>query len=468
LITVNFHLFIFIQVFITSSVVSFFLLLSLTMVSISSSSSTKKRVSAVPLLTLVRALLFLVALLVLLVYQSSDEDHVQTLAAVRAGHSSSHSEAQLLAGLPPPMNQVLVKQIKLDQDRLATLSETKKKKATIAYAWTLAKCSDFQSSTEGMIDAALVLRHSVHKVSLRSSYDYKMYVLVHPDAEPCTQILEDAGYNVKVLPNPIRVEDIRGEYLRKNVDREVGGSCPCCKSYIRVIFAHLISYCLTCNLFIQWCCGSKEFIKLYAYTLHEHPIVVHVDIDFAFYQPMDELFDAMLNDGADKTKIVTQCPVQLWPPKGIEAYITRDYQQLIPGDKRSLFQAGFMVVKPNQQVFDQLVEVILEGNFVEGWNATSGWGGFGYAGKVGAKAMQGLLAYYYDQVRPNVSVELHGCRYNWMGGDVFYRGVPTFYPRQYPHLVGKCRNGEGDKCEDCQKTPVTQIRSIHYTNCRYA
>lgn len=97
-------------------------------------------------------------------------------------------------------------------------------KATIAYAWTLAKCSDFQSSTEGMIDAALILKHSIHKVSFRvgkSNYDYRMYVLVHQDAAACTQALEDAGYTVKILPQPVEKKDIRGVYLRKTVDREV-------------------------------------------------------------------------------------------------------------------------------------------------------------------------------------------------------------------------------------------------------
>lgn len=178
---------------------------------------------------------------------------------------------------------------------------------------------------------------------------------------------------------------------------------------------------------------------------------------------MDELFDAML-EGTRKDEIHTQWGVDKYP-ENIEAFITRDYQQVIPGDKLPLFQAGFMVVKPNQEVFDELVKVILKGDFKEGFSTKSGWGGMGYAAKVGSKAMQGLIAYYYDVLRPGVSVELHGCRYNWMGGDVFYRGVPSFNPRQYPEKVGKCRNG-AEECEDCQKTDFSEIGSVHYTNCR--
>ena len=314
-------------------------------------------------------------------------------------------------------------------------------KAVIAYAWTLATCSDFQSSTEGMIDAALVLRHSVQRISYPySKYGYHMYVLVHPKAAQCTKILEQAGYTVVVKEPPIDKNQIRGEYLRKFVDRE-------------------------------WCCGSKEFIKLYAYDLEGHDVVVHVDIDFAFYRPMDELYDALLEPPnspaqlAAQQQIVTQFPDEVKFPERIEAFITRDYQQVIPGDNATLFQAGFMVVKRNPEVLEELRQVVLKGDFVDGWNSTSGWGGLGYAGKVGAKAMQGLIAYYYDQIRPDVSVEINGCHYNWMGGDILYRNVPAFYPRKFADKVGKCRNGR-ETCQDCQKTPFSDIQSVHYTNCR--
>jgi hypothetical protein len=40
-----------------------------------------------------------------------------------------------------------------------------------------------------------------------------------------------------------------------------------------------------------------------------------------------------------------------------------------------------------------------------------------------------------------------------------------FIRSRYSDLVGKCRNGR-DVCEDCQKAPISQIRSVHYTNCR--
>jgi len=78
--------------------------------------------------------------------------------------------------------------------------------------------------------------------------------------------------------------------------------------------------------------------------------------------------------------------------------------------------------------------------------------------------MQGLLAYFYDHVRPGTWIELNQCRYNHMGMDVFYRSQPNFV-RKHPQ-VGECRNDRGTDCEDCQTTPLDEIYSIHYTQCR--
>jgi hypothetical protein len=79
-------------------------------------------------------------------------------------------------------------------------------------------------------------------------------------------------------------------------------------------------------------------------------------------------------------------------------------------------------------------------------------------------AMQGLPAYYYDEIAPNTSVELNGCRYNHMGANIFYDNVPNFI-RKYKDLHGKCRR-DVDGCEDCRKTDMSLIKNIHFTNCR--
>eukprot|EP00581_Thalassiosira_minuscula_P016510 CAMPEP_0183719362 /NCGR_PEP_ID=MMETSP0737-20130205/12339_1 /TAXON_ID=385413 /ORGANISM="Thalassiosira miniscula, Strain CCMP1093" /LENGTH=499 /DNA_ID=CAMNT_0025949079 /DNA_START=65 /DNA_END=1564 /DNA_ORIENTATION=+ len=317
-----------------------------------------------------------------------------------------------------------------------------KPKATIAYAISLIRCSDFQSSTSGLLDAATILRHSVHKTSIRnpasgSRYDYKLYAIVHTKAASCSQILSDLGYEVLLRDSPVQISEIRGNYLRKNVHKE-------------------------------WCCGADEFVKLMAYTIEDHPIVVHTDIDFMYYQPMDTIFDAMLLPHNSEEGKLAQKNIEMeYPdkviPENIQAYLTRDYHQVIPG-RKAAFQAGFIVLKPNKDVYEEYLEIIREGNFVEGFSRENGWGGKGYGGVVGSMAMQGLPAYYYDIIRPNTTVELNGCRYNHMGANIFYEDVPNFI-RRYKDLHGKCRrNVEG--CEDCRKTDVSLVKNIHFTNCR--
>ncbi|KAL7580788.1 hypothetical protein ACA910_001066 [Epithemia clementina (nom. ined.)] len=324
------------------------------------------------------------------------------------------------------------------QDHTTRLTQRPCKPITVAYAVSLIKCGDFQSTPEGLVDAALVMHHSIYKTSSRvgaSNYDYKMYAIVHQDAERCSHILKDAGFEVLIKQKPVEPSEIQGEYLRKTIHKE-------------------------------WCCGHDEFIKLYAYTLPE-PIVVHVDMDFIFYKPMDNVFDAMLyHKDSDIAKLARQRiererATDAWPDEPV-AFMTRDWGQTIPG-RIPGYQAGFIALRPNPKVMDDLVAIIKEGNYVDGFSRGNGWGGKGYGAFVGARAMQGLLAYYYDILAPNSWVELNQCRYNHMGMDVIANpGGPTT-----PNKVrGKCRNGK-QECEDCMHTNLTtRIYSIHYTQCR--
>ena len=283
------------------------------------------------------------------------------------------------------------------------------------------------------------MHHSIFKTSSRvgaSKYDYKMYVIVHRDAEGCSKDLEDAGFEVVLRDRPVEKKEIRGEELRRNIHKE-------------------------------WCCGHEEFIKLYAYTLPE-PVVVHVDIDFIFKKPMDDVFDAMLyhKDSeigkAARQRVERERPTDTWPDHP-QAFLTRDWPQVYPG-RIPGYQAGFIAHRPNPQVMDEIVEIIKEGHYSEGNHPANGWGDKGYGGYVGARAMQGLLAYYYDIKAPDTWVELNQCRYNHMGVDVkFNPGGFGFRPGH--KRAGKCRNGKG-YCEDCMHTEMDLIYNIHYTQCR--
>ena len=143
----------------------------------------------------------------------------------------------------------------------------------IAHAISLIKCGK-KSSVTGFIDAAAVLRHSIHKNSIHynsnsnnnatpnqsnkrppSRYSYQMYAIVHTSCEEHAKSLERLGYKILVKDHPVKKEDIQGEWLRNHIEAEN-------------------------------CCGSAEFIKLYAYHLTDHPIVVHWDMDVAILQPL--------------------------------------------------------------------------------------------------------------------------------------------------------------------------------------
>jgi hypothetical protein len=117
-----------------------------------------------------------------------------------------------------------------DEERFLIQNLTKIN-VTIAYAISFIKCGDFQTHSAGLTDAALVLRHSVHKIHLNSKYDYKMYAIVHRQAESCSSALQEMGFDVVVVDSPVQDDEIRGEYLRKHIKKE-------------------------------WCCGSDEFIKV--------------------------------------------------------------------------------------------------------------------------------------------------------------------------------------------------------------
>jgi len=104
-------------------------------------------------------------------------------------------------------------------------------------------------------------------------YDYTLYAFILPSAaeKGCGSALESLGYNVLIRDIPFDVNKIGGtRNYRKKIETDS-------------------------------CCGSKEFLKLWAYSLADdggedgkHEIVVHVDTDVFFVKPLNVLFDAMM------------------------------------------------------------------------------------------------------------------------------------------------------------------------------
>jgi len=297
---------------------------------------------------------------------------------------------------------------------------------TIAYAISLTSCDD-----PLLADGAAVLKHSIHLSSKRghdstSKYDYKMYAIVHtqvPLNSECLDTLKKLGYELLIRDTPVDVTKIKGQFLREHIVK-------------------------------SGCCQEKELIKLWAYTIIDHPIVVHLDIDTLILQPFDELYDAMLygptTSNMEKIKLMfSNLPI----PKKINAYFTRDYNLIRPGKDHIGMQGGFFIIRPNMTIFEEYQSIILEGNF----KAFVGWGGLGYGGYYGAQQIQGLMPYYYDHLHPNTSLELNRCIYNAMVDN--------------PYLVNKnkvetdCKTKE-DKCEDCRLTKPSDVKSVHFTICQ--
>lgn len=325
--------------------------------------------------------------------------------------------------------------------------------ATVAHVVSLIKCTK-QASVTGFLDAAAVLRHSIHQQSIHSSkndvnsrYSYQMYAIVHESCRDNAAMLGRLGYKAIVRPSPIAWDDIQPGWYKDHVEGEN-------------------------------CCGSAEFIKLYAYTLTEYPIVVHWDLDVALFHPMDDLFDAMIFDRQSaegkraRSRLEVQHPHQPLPST-IDAYFTRDITSAQPWEIRQGVQGGFLIARPNVQHFEQYLKFIKAANYTGGRGNDRGWDGLGYGGFQGAMAYQGAVAYFYDQLAPNTSVELDICIWNQVVADVIWRGPPRpdllDHCREYPVQPGVTleentpRNGH---CRDCRILPVEQTKSAHYTACK--
>lgn len=335
----------------------------------------------------------------------------------------------------------------------------------IAHAVSLITCHK-QSTVIGLLDALMILRHSIHQNSIhrfenektavlsskrgrnRSNYSYQMYAIVHKDGGCLVHVplLERLGYIPLVKDTPVNISDIaQPSWYRNHVEGEN-------------------------------CCGSKEFIKLYSYTLTNHPIVVHWDLDVVVLRPLDDLFDAMLfpatsTKGRESRKrLAIQKPYYQKLPKRIDAFFTRDITSARPWEKVTAVQGGFLVARPSLENFRIYQQFILQANYTPGRGPGSGWGGLGYGGFQGAMAYQGVLAYFYDVVYPGHSVELDVCRWNQVVADVIWRGRDQFFGQCRDHSepgVSSAENTpENARCHDCRILPVDETMTAHYTACK--
>lgn len=300
------------------------------------------------------------------------------------------------------------------------------KTTTIGFAVTITGCGK-DPITEG----AAVLKHSIHLASIHGNlggkYDYKMYAIYHPSGIECAKTLESLGYILVERETPVAVKDIQGEFLRSKIEN-------------------------------NGCCGEKELVKLEAYTLTQHPVVVHLDLDTLILQPLDGLFDWMLaGDQAksfDASDVALQFPQDEIPQK-INAFFTRDFNMGGAKKKRlKPVQGGFLVLRPDMNVYNEFVEIIREGHFTDG----GGWGGVTGV-FYGSMTFQGIIPYFYDVLHNGTAVELNHCVFNQMADN------PRNERTVNDVVHGKCMTGEDD-CEDCRSRPLEEVITAHFTLCQ--
>ena len=191
-------------------------------------------------------------------------------------------------------------------------------KWNVGYVISLTGCP--KGTDDPLIDGAAVLKHSIHLNSHAnpesgSRYGYKMYAIVHPDAIDCAGPLFDIGYDLLIRDVPVPVDEIKGDFLRtKVVD--------------------------------NGCCGEKEYIKLHAYTILKHPVVVHLDLDTIVMKPMDDLFDVILSDLNEEPNAPKEIEKRLsimfdkpLPPK-VDAFFTQITTWSRPGRSMWAFRVA--------------------------------------------------------------------------------------------------------------------------------
>jgi hypothetical protein len=234
---------------------------------------------------------------------------------------------------------------------------------TVAFVVTITSCDGHNGNKAyHAVDGAAVLSFSIHQNSVRGpkggQYDYQMYAFHHPDAAKCVAPLSELGYIVEARDTPIKVEDIKNEAFRsKIVD--------------------------------HGCCGEKELIKFEAFTLVQYPIVVLLDVDTLLLKPLDRLFDFMLNT----TKLPNPDDLMnVWKPamavmntnvtipKQLDLLYTDDYASIKPEQEPKGTQGGFVIIRPNRTIYDDIMAIVIEGDYDThggGWGGRTGlfWGG---------------------------------------------------------------------------------------------
>jgi hypothetical protein len=182
---------------------------------------------------------------------------------------------------------------------------------------------------------------------------------------------------------------------------------------------------------------------------------VHLDLDVIVLKPLDDLFDMMVSG---PNKVTNSKDFVMWPeqdlPEKINAFYTVDYNMVGPRVDYKPVQGGFLVTRPDLDVYEAFRAIVKEGDFRD----HSGWGG-----KVGpfhgSMTFQGIVPYYYNVLHPGQAVELNRCLYNQMSDN------PRTGRTVDDVVSGQCRSNT-EQCEDCRSRPLEDVVTTHFTLCQ--
>ena len=212
---------------------------------------------------------------------------------------------------------------------------------------------------------------------------------------------------------------------------------------------------------------------MFSYKLFDYPVVLHLDLDTLVLKSMDDVFDLMITDQPtyQQRRLFGQ-KYSMWYknetttnptiPERIDFMFTRDYNMVEPPGlqvHQMGVQGGFLLVRPNQNDFDRMVDIIMNGG--DGYTIDDGWGGptKAFGGYYGAGTIQGLASYYYGHYENYTrSVELNRCYFNNMADN------PYSFNKDLNKTL--CTTLEPDlTCQNCRDTPLDQIYTSHFTVC---
>lgn len=180
----------------------------------------------------------------------------------------------------------------------------------------------------GFLDSAGALVQSI--IEAKSVHKITLIALVHKDVKYCLPILEAMGYEIRAYDTPFQIEDVENKKIGEEMKTD-------------------------------GCCGILEALKLWAWTWTEFDVVLSIDADVHFHKNFDELFEL-------KTTL------------GWTHGATADRNQ-------ELMNGGYLIIKPNKKHFDDMVELLKEGDFRDG----RGWKGSGIGWVYGGRTIQGIF-----------------------------------------------------------------------------